>query len=39
MRNKKESLMLNAVLIVPLEDFHRFNCDDLGLELEISDPC
>ena len=29
--------MLNAVLISPSEDFHRFDCDDLGLELEISD--
>ena len=39
MRNKKNSLMLNAVLILPSEDFHRFNRDDLGLKLEILDPC
>ena len=38
MRNKK-SLMLNAVLIILSENFYRFNRDDLGLELEISDPC
>ena len=30
--------MLNVVLILPSEDFHRFNCDDRGLELEILDP-
>ena len=27
--------MLNVVLISPSEDFHRFDCDDLGLKLEI----
>ena len=32
-------MMLNAVLILTSEDFHRFDCDDLGLELEIFDSC
>ena len=31
--------MLNAVLILPSEDFQRFDCDDLGLKLEILDSC
>ena len=39
MRNKKGSLMLNDVLILPSEDFHHFNRYDLGLKLEILDPC
>ena len=39
MKNKKKSLMLNVVLILLSEDFHHFNRDDFGLELEILDPC
>ena len=30
--------MMDVVLILPSEDFHRFGCN-LGLKIEISDSC
>ena len=39
--NKKkrvEKEMMDAVLILPSEDFHHFDCN-LGLKIEVSDSC
>ena len=39
--NKKkrvEKEMMDAVLILSSEDFHRFDCN-LGLKIEVSDSC
>ena len=32
---EEEENIIDAVLILPSEDFHRFNCN-LGLKIEIS---
>ena len=37
-KKKKNIWMIDAVLIFPSENFHRFGCN-LGLKIEISDSC